>query len=118
MDKTKYTLALGGKEFPLVFNWGAVRRLKNLINTDPLNAYQSLKSDGTATSDILEFAMNVSMAASTNPEEVQTAWDETAPGEAVQKAMSLLMAFSNAFTMDEPEAGAEAGKDTQPGQAS
>lgn len=115
MDKTKYTVALGGNSVSLTFNWGTVRRLKGFLNADPLLEYTALKDK--QASDIVDFAMKVvASAAKMELSAAEELFDELAPGDATAKATEILGAFNNAFTTDEP-AGGGTGANTQPGQA-
>lgn len=112
MDKSTYTFSLGGKEITLKFTWGGIKKLKSILNADPLTAFTKLSD----TTDTAEFALNVIAACSdTKREEVDQLVENELPGNVINVTMGVIKAFNNAFSID--EAGGEAGADTQQGQA-
>jgi hypothetical protein len=114
MDKSIYTFTLGEKEVALTFNWGAVKRLKNILNADPISEFGKLK-DGTAI-DIVEFGTNVITACGElSKDEAAQLMDSLTPIAAINVAKDVIEAFDNAFKSD--GAGGETGKDTQPKKA-
>lgn len=107
MDKSKYTLSLGAKEVTLVFTWGGVKRLKEILNADPLVKFTQIKD----TTDLVEFSTGVIAACSGTPkEEISGMIDELTPAEVVKIASEVIKAFNNAFDI---EAGGETGENTQ-----
>lgn len=108
MDKSIYTFTLGGKDITLKFTWGGIKKLKGILNTDPLTAFSQLKE----TTDTVDFAIAVIAATSElNKEEIDILIDSISPGEVVQIATGVMKAFNQAFSID--EVGGEADKDTQ-----
>lgn len=112
MDKSTYTFQLAGKEIALKFTWGSVKKLKSLLNADPLVAFTKLSD----TTDTAEFALNVIAACSDMKREaVDDLVENEPPGVVINVTMGVIKAFNNAFSID--EAGGEAGADTQQEQA-
>lgn len=112
MDKSIYTFSLGEKEITLKFTWGGIRKLKNILNADPLTAFTKL----TDTTETAEFALNVIAACSDlKREDVDQLIEGELPGNVVMVTMNVIKAFNSAFSVD--EVGGEADKDTQQGEA-
>jgi hypothetical protein len=108
MDKSKHTFSLGEKEITLSFNWGGIKRLKNLLNADPLVEFTKLKE----TTDLVDFSVNVIAACGEmNKDEVVKIVDNLLPHEAINLGTEILTAFNNAFKID--EAGGETSANTQ-----
>lgn len=112
MDKSIYTFQLAGKEINLKFTWGSIRKLKNILNADPLTAFTKL----TDTTDTAEFALNVIEACSVlNREDIDMLVENELPGNVVNVTMNVIKAFNNAFSID--EVGGETDNNTQQEQA-
>lgn len=108
MDKSIYTFSLGEKEITLKFTWGAIKKLKGILNADPLTVFTKLV-DAT---DTAEFALGVIAACSdVKREEIDQLLENELPGNVINMTTGIIKAFDNAFTVD--EVGGETGKDTQ-----
>lgn len=108
MDKSIYTFSLGEKEITLKFTWGGIKKLKGILNADPLTAFTKLSD----TTDTAEFALNVIVACSDmKRDEVDQLVENELPGNVVNVTIGVIKAFNNAFGID--EVGGEADKNTQ-----
>lgn len=108
MDKTIYTLKLGGNDVTLKFNIGTLRRIKEITGKDPLAALQNADTMGAL--DFAQVAIEAGMKANdknADVSKVQDWFDELSPDEAT----NVIHAFTRAYTPD--SASQEGSADTQ-----
>jgi len=109
MDKTIYTLKLGGNDVTLKFNIGTLRRMKELTGKDPLEALKHAEGSMAAI-EWTKYALVAGMKAADKNADVSNV-DELFDDLMPEDATNIIKAFSAAYTPE--SASQEGGADTQ-----